>query len=118
MRFHHNLHIMIQRYQEAQQALHGELAEGAAQHLRDIGLADSEHIGRFHLPEAPFLQDCVKLEYELRFDEMLLGAGYADAFENVAASGFASFFVAHCSPRASCSGVTSVTDMKSSYAEH
>jgi hypothetical protein len=55
MRFHDNLDILIERHQEAQQAFDGELAELAAQHLRDIGLADSEQISGFHLLEAAFL---------------------------------------------------------------
>jgi hypothetical protein len=54
MRFHDNLNILIQRQEEAQQAFDGELAEVAAQHLRDVGLTDSEQISRFHLLQAAF----------------------------------------------------------------
>jgi hypothetical protein len=42
VRFHDNLHVVIERDQKAQQAFDGELAELAAQHLRHIGLADAE----------------------------------------------------------------------------
>jgi hypothetical protein len=42
---HDNLHILVERYQEAQQAFHGKLPELTAQHLRNIGLADSEQAG-------------------------------------------------------------------------
>ena len=56
MRFHHDLDILIERHQEAQQAFHGELAEFAAQHLRDIRLADSEQFSGFHLLEAAFFR--------------------------------------------------------------
>jgi hypothetical protein len=55
MRFHHNLYILIERRQEAQQAFHGELAKLSSQHLRYIRLADSEQISGFHLCEGAFL---------------------------------------------------------------
>jgi hypothetical protein len=47
-----NLHILVERYQEAQKAFHGKLSELTAQHLRDIGLADSEQAGGLYLFEA------------------------------------------------------------------
>src|ERR1700722_3046259 len=87
VRLHDNLHVLIQRHQKPQQAFDGELAEVAAQHFRDIGLADSEQIGRFHLLESAFLQDRVNLEYELRLDQVLFGVGHADILEYVAAAG-------------------------------
>src|ERR1700691_4071223 len=52
VRLHHNFHILVERDQEAQQAFHGELAELTAQHLRNIGLADSEQAGGLPLFEA------------------------------------------------------------------
>ncbi len=55
MRFHNNLDILIERHQEAQQAFDRELAELSAQHLRYIGLADSEQISGLDLLEAAFL---------------------------------------------------------------
>ena len=55
VRLHDNLDILIERHQEAQQSLDGELAELAAQHIRHIGLADSEQISGFHLFEAAAL---------------------------------------------------------------
>jgi hypothetical protein len=42
VRLHHDAHILIERYQETQQAFHGELAELSAQQLGNIGLADSK----------------------------------------------------------------------------
>ena len=52
MRLHDNFHILVERYQEAQQAFHGKLSELTAQHLRNIGLADSEQAGGLYLFEA------------------------------------------------------------------
>ena len=98
MRFHNNLNIVIEGYQETQQAFDGELAELSAQHLRDIGLADAKQLGGFHLLEAALLQDRVDLEYKLRLDQMLFRIGHADVLEHVAAPGFISLFVAHCFP--------------------
>ena len=49
VRLHDNLHILVERYQEAQKAFHGKLPELTAQHLRNIGLADSEQAGGLHL---------------------------------------------------------------------
>jgi hypothetical protein len=72
MRPHHNLNILIKRHQEAQQAFDRELAELAAQHLGDIGLADPKQFRGFYLFEAPLLQDCVNLENQLRFNQMPL----------------------------------------------
>jgi len=37
-----DLHVLIEGDEEAQRALHGELAEVAPQQLGDIGLADAE----------------------------------------------------------------------------
>jgi hypothetical protein len=48
VRLHDNFHILIECYQEAQQAFYGKLAELAAQHFRNIGLADSEQAGGLH----------------------------------------------------------------------
>ena len=42
VRLHDNCHILVERYQEAQKAFHGKLPELTAQHLRNIGLAESE----------------------------------------------------------------------------
>src|SRR5271165_2247327 len=96
VRFHNNLDILIERHQEAEQAFDGELAELAAQHLRYIGLADSEQSSGFHLFEAALLQDRINLEYKLRFCQVLFGIGHAEVLKYVAASGSVSLFVAHC----------------------
>jgi hypothetical protein len=93
MRFHDNLHILIQRDQEAQQAFDGELAEVAAQHLRDIGLADAEQICRLHLLQSAFLQDRVNLEHELRLNQVLFGIGHAYILEHVAAASRHGFII-------------------------
>jgi len=37
-----DVHVLIEGDEEAQKALHGEVAEVAAQHPGDIGLADAE----------------------------------------------------------------------------
>jgi len=52
VRLHDNLHILVERHQEAQQAFHEKLPELTAQHLRNIGLADSEQAGGLYLFEA------------------------------------------------------------------
>ena len=52
VRLHDNFHILVERYQEAQKAFHGKLPELTAQHLRNIGLADSEQAGGLYLFEA------------------------------------------------------------------
>jgi len=49
VRLYHDLNILIERHKEAQKALNGKLPELAAQHLRYIGLADSEQIGGLDL---------------------------------------------------------------------
>ena len=69
---HHNLHVLIQRHQKTQQALDRELPELSAQHLGDIGLADSKQLGGRCLREAALFQDGVNLENQVRFDQMLL----------------------------------------------
>jgi hypothetical protein len=42
VRLYHDPHVLIARHQEAKQAFHGKLAELTAQHLGNIGLADSK----------------------------------------------------------------------------
>ena len=98
MRFHHNLDILIEGYQEAQQAFDGELAELAAQHLRDIWLANSEQLGSFHLLEAASFQDCVNLENQLCLNLMLLGVRHTDVLKDIIASNLMALFAAHCCP--------------------
>lgn len=95
MRFNHNLDVLIECHQKSQQAFDRELAELAAQHLRYIGLADSEQVSGFHLLKAALLKDRVNLEYKLRFDQVLFGVGYAEVLKHVAASGFVSLPVSH-----------------------
>jgi hypothetical protein len=68
VRLHDNLHILIERHEEAQKALNRKLPELAAQHLRYIGLTHSEQIGSLHLFQAAIFHDGVDLEYELRLD--------------------------------------------------
>src|SRR5208282_3621387 len=62
MRPHQDFHILIERYEKTQQALHRKLPELAAQHLGDIGLPDTEVFGRIpyaeileHVPPAAFI---------------------------------------------------------------
>ncbi len=52
VRLHDNLHVLVERHEKAQQAFHGKLPELTAQHLRNIGLADSEQAGGLYLFEA------------------------------------------------------------------
>ena len=58
-----NGHILVERYQEAQQAFHGKLPELTAQHLGNIGLADSKQLGGLYLFETASSQQGVNLEY-------------------------------------------------------
>ena len=44
--------ILVEGYQETQKAFHGKLPELAAQHLRNIGLTDSEQGSGLHLFQA------------------------------------------------------------------
>jgi hypothetical protein len=57
-----DLHVLVEGDQEAQKALDGKLAEVAAQHLGDIGLADAEQGGGLDLFEAALLDDRVDFE--------------------------------------------------------
>ena len=41
VRFHNDLHIVIERDEEAKKTFHPKLTEVAAQHLRDVWLADA-----------------------------------------------------------------------------
>jgi hypothetical protein len=95
VRLHDNLHILVERYQEAQKAFHGKLPELTAQHLRNIGLADSEQADGLHLFEAASFQDGVNLEYQLRLDQMLFRVRHTDVLEHIAASEFVSLLVTH-----------------------
>lgn len=45
VRLYDDLHILIERHEEAQKALNRKLPELAAQHFRHIRLANSEQIG-------------------------------------------------------------------------
>jgi hypothetical protein len=83
-----DVHVVIEGDREAQQALDGELAEVAAQHLGDIGLADSEQGSGLDLFQATLFHDPIDLENQLGLDEMFLGIGQAKVFERVAASDF------------------------------
>ena len=69
--------VLIEGDEEAQKALHGELAEFAAQHFGDIGLADAEQGGGFDLFQAALFHDRIDLEDQLRLDEVFLGVGQA-----------------------------------------
>lgn len=50
----YDVHVLIEGDEEAQKALHGELAEVAAQHPGDIGLAGAEQSGDLDLSQAGF----------------------------------------------------------------
>jgi len=68
VRFYDDLHILVERHEEAQKALNGKLPELPAQHLRYIGLADSEQVGCLDLFQAAIFHDRVDLECKLRLD--------------------------------------------------
>ena len=57
VRLDYDLHILIERHEETQEALNGKLPELTAQHLRYIGLADAEQIGGLNLFQAAILHD-------------------------------------------------------------
>jgi len=89
-----DLHVLIEGDEEAQKALHGELAEVAAQHPGDIGLPGAEQGGGLDLFQAALFHDRIDLENQLCLDQVLFGVGQAEVFEDVAASYFV-FPVAH-----------------------
>jgi hypothetical protein len=95
VRLYDNLHILVERHQEAQQSFHGKLAELAAQQLRYIGLADSEQRGGLDLFQAASFHDGVDLEYKLRLDQMLFRIRHTEILEHIAASRFVSLLVTH-----------------------
>jgi hypothetical protein len=45
VRFYDDLHILIERHEEAQQSLNGKLPKLTAQHLRYVGVAGSKQSG-------------------------------------------------------------------------
>ena len=90
-----DLHILIERYQKAQQAFHRELPEIAVQHLRDIGLTYAEQSGGLYLFQPASLQDSVDLEYQFSFDPMLFRIRYADVLKYIPTSDLVSLFAAH-----------------------
>jgi len=75
VRLYDDLHVLIEGYEKAQKALHGELAEVAAQQLGDIGLADAEQGGGLNLFQAALFQDRIDLEDQLSFNKVFFGAG-------------------------------------------
>jgi hypothetical protein len=89
-----DLHVVIEGDEEAQKALHGELAEVAAQHPGDIGLAGPDQGSGLDLFQAALFHDRIDLEDQLCFDEVFFGVGQAEVFEYVAASGLV-FLLAH-----------------------
>jgi hypothetical protein len=52
VRLHHDLDILIERYEEAQEALNRKLPKFAAQHLGDVRLFDAETRGSLDLFQA------------------------------------------------------------------
>ena len=97
-----DVHVLIEGDEETQKALHGELAEVAAQHLRDIGLADAEEGSGLDLFQAALFHDRIDLEDQLCLDQVLFGVGQAEVFKYVAAAEFV-ILLAHIVPLAICS---------------
>jgi len=95
MGLYDNLHVLVERHEEAQKAFHGKLPEFTAQHLRYIGLADSEQAGGLDLFQAAFFHDRVYLKYKLRLDQMLFRIRHIDILEHIAAADFISLLAAH-----------------------
>src|SRR5712692_7045602 len=63
MGLHDDLHVLIQRHEKTQKALHGELPELSAQHLGYVGLADTQQISDLDLFQTPLFHDRVDLEH-------------------------------------------------------
>jgi len=84
MRFCHDFNILIERHEEAQQALDGKLP---AQRLRYIGLFDAEQTGSFGLFQAALFHEGVDLGHELGLDQVLFRVRDTDVLEDVLASG-------------------------------
>ena len=68
VRFYDDLHILIQRYQKAQQSLDGKLPELTTQHLRNIGLPNAQQAGGLNLLQPTAFHDRANFEDELRLD--------------------------------------------------
>jgi hypothetical protein len=90
VRLHDDLHILIERNEEAQQALNGKLPEFATQHLGDVGLFDPEKIGGLNLFQAANFHDLIDLENELRLYQVRFGIRHADILEDIPAPGLVS----------------------------
>jgi hypothetical protein len=90
VRLDRDLHVVVERNQEAKKALDGELAEFAAEHFGDVRLLDAEERGGLRLFEAAVLEDGVDFVDQLGFDEVLLGFWKTEVFEDVAAAHFVS----------------------------
>jgi hypothetical protein len=85
VRAHDDFNVLIEFHQEPQQPFNRELPELAAQHLRDIGLADAEQRGGLGLFHAALFHDGVDLEDQLRLDQMIFRIRYADILEDIPA---------------------------------
>lgn len=83
VRRNHDFNVLIERHEEAQQALNGKLPEVTAQDLGDIGLADAEQPGRVGLFQAAFLHERVDLEHQLGLHVVLLCVRHAEIREHV-----------------------------------
>ena len=92
MRFYRDFNILIECHEKAKKALHRKLPELAAQHLRHIGLADAEKIGRLDLFQSALFHERVDLEDKLRLDEVLVRIPHAEILEHVPAAVFMSLF--------------------------
>ena len=91
MGLYDDLDILIEGYEEAQQALDGKLAEVSAEHLGNIRLGDSEQRGGFSLLQMVLFEDGIDFEDKLRLDEMLFGVRKSEIFEDVTATHLVSF---------------------------
>jgi hypothetical protein len=84
VRLDDDVHILIEGYEEAEQALDGELAEVATKHLGNIGLTDAEQGGGIDLLEAAMFQDVSDPDNQFGFDQVFLGVRQAKIVEHVA----------------------------------
>ena len=96
MRLHQNLHILIERHEKTQKTFYRKLPQLASQHLGNIGLSNSEKIGRLDLFQGALFQECVNLANQLRLDEVLVRVSSGKILERASAVAFISLLANGC----------------------
>jgi hypothetical protein len=83
---HGDLHVLTQGRKKFHEAPDGKVTSAVPHQQRDLRLLHAENLGDLNLRHTAILEDCIDLQSELRFEQLLFGIGKAKVCEDVPAA--------------------------------